>query len=107
MGRQMLYGKDAAAMYDQAAALQKSARETFYKASDAFFKANAAASYNDWKRARAHWDYVSPPVARPVVARACVPLLLPGACLNLCCTLVDFTITVAIATLLVAVCAVL
>lgn len=57
MGRQMLYGKDAAAMYDQAAALQKSARETFYKASDAFFKANAAASYNDWKRARAHWDY--------------------------------------------------
>merc|ERR1712023_65705 len=55
--RQMLYGKDAAAMYDEAAALQKSARETFYKASDAFFKANAAASYNDWKRARAHWDY--------------------------------------------------
>ena len=36
----------------------QSARETFYKASDAFFKANAAASYNDWKRARAHWDYV-------------------------------------------------
>ena len=74
MGRQMLYGKDAAAMYDQAAALQKSARETFYKASDAFFKANAAASYNDWKRARAHWDYVSP-LARPVLARACAPLL--------------------------------
>ena len=38
----------------------QSARETFYKASDAFFKANAAASYNDWKRARAHWDYVYP-----------------------------------------------
>ena len=72
----MLYGKDAAAMYDQAAALQKSARETFYKASDAFFKANAAASYNDWKRARAHWDYVSPPCRsarrRPRVRAAAV-----------------------------------
>ncbi len=68
----MLYGKDAAAMYDQAAALQKSARETFYKASDAFFKANAAASYNDWKRARAHWDYVSssPALLDPLSLRA-------------------------------------
>jgi hypothetical protein len=33
------------------------AKKAFEQAADTYFMANDAASYDDWKRARAHWNY--------------------------------------------------
>ena len=52
-----LYGKHAAALYAQAADFNKTARFYYMKAQDAYYLANAQASYDDWRRARRQWDY--------------------------------------------------
>ncbi len=52
-----LYGKHAAALYAQAADFNKTARFYYMKAEDAYYLANAQASYDDWRRARRQWDY--------------------------------------------------
>eukprot|EP00296_Roombia_truncata_P006093 JP443419.1.p1 GENE.JP443419.1~~JP443419.1.p1 ORF type:complete len:67 (+),score=21.90 JP443419.1:15-215(+) len=54
---QKLYGSTAAALYTQAADFNKTARFYYMKAEDTYYKANDAASYDDWKRARHQWDY--------------------------------------------------
>ena len=54
---QTLYGKHAAALYAQAADFNKTARFYYMKAQDAYYLANAQASYDDWRRARRQWDY--------------------------------------------------
>merc|ERR1712167_414454 len=53
---QKLYGSTAAALYTQAADFNKTARFYYMKAEDTYYKANDAASYDDWKRARHQWD---------------------------------------------------
>eukprot|EP00291_Cryptomonas_curvata_P006563 CAMPEP_0172198534 /NCGR_PEP_ID=MMETSP1050-20130122/28145_1 /TAXON_ID=233186 /ORGANISM="Cryptomonas curvata, Strain CCAP979/52" /LENGTH=160 /DNA_ID=CAMNT_0012875375 /DNA_START=156 /DNA_END=639 /DNA_ORIENTATION=+ len=45
-----LYGKHAAALYAQAADFNKTARFYYMKAEDAYYLANAQASYDDWRR---------------------------------------------------------
>jgi len=50
-----LYGKHAAALYAQAADFNKTARFYYMKAQDAYYLANAQASYDDWRRARRQW----------------------------------------------------
>ena len=52
-----LYGKTAAGLYAAAAAQNASARQYFNQSADTYYKANDAASYDDWVRARNHWDY--------------------------------------------------
>ena len=52
---QTLYGKHAAALYAQAADFNKTARFYYMKAQDAYYLANAQASYDDWRRARRQW----------------------------------------------------
>jgi hypothetical protein len=54
---QQLYGSTAAGLYDQAAKLNAQARTLYLQSSDTYYKANDAAAYDDWVRARAHWDY--------------------------------------------------
>ena len=54
---EQLYGKHAAALYAQAADFNKTARFYYMKAQDAYYLANAQASYDDWRRARRQWDY--------------------------------------------------
>merc|ERR1711988_1393302 len=54
---QILYGSTAAGLYDQAAKLNAQARTLYLQSSDTYYKANDAAAYDDWVRARAHWDY--------------------------------------------------
>ncbi|EKX52135.1 hypothetical protein GUITHDRAFT_150696 [Guillardia theta CCMP2712] len=41
----------------QAADFNKTARFYYMKAQDAYYLANAQASYDDWRRARRQWDY--------------------------------------------------
>eukprot|EP00960_Hanusia_phi_P044124 756481-Hanusia_phi.AAC.7 len=47
----------AAALYAQAADFNKTARFYYMKAQDAYYLANAQASYDDWRRSRRQWDY--------------------------------------------------
>jgi hypothetical protein len=47
-----LYGKKAAALYQQAGAFQAEARTFQLKAKDAYFQANNWAGYDDMRRAR-------------------------------------------------------
>eukprot|EP00293_Proteomonas_sulcata_P001856 CAMPEP_0184325964 /NCGR_PEP_ID=MMETSP1049-20130417/142313_1 /TAXON_ID=77928 /ORGANISM="Proteomonas sulcata, Strain CCMP704" /LENGTH=52 /DNA_ID=CAMNT_0026648131 /DNA_START=722 /DNA_END=878 /DNA_ORIENTATION=- len=47
--------KHAAALYAQAADFNKTARFYYMKAQDAYYLANAQASYDDWRRARRQW----------------------------------------------------
>merc|ERR1711970_396196 len=54
---QILYGSTAAGLYDQAAKLNAQARTLYLQSLDTYYKANDAAAYDDWVRARAHWDY--------------------------------------------------
>jgi hypothetical protein len=49
---QALYGKKAAALYQQAGAFQAEARTFQLKAKDAYFQANNWAGYDDMRRAR-------------------------------------------------------
>merc|ERR1712086_923283 len=51
------YGSAAAGLYDEAAKLNAQARTLYLQSSDTYFKSNDAAAYDDWIRARAHWDY--------------------------------------------------
>eukprot|EP00960_Hanusia_phi_P001672 48493-Hanusia_phi.AAC.4 len=41
----------------RAADFNKTARFYYMKAQDAYYLANAQASYDDWRRARRQWDY--------------------------------------------------
>lgn len=59
----------AAALYAQAADFNKTARFYYMKAQDAYYLANAQASYDDWRRARRQWDYFY-----RCVCSACHPL---------------------------------
>jgi len=54
---QLWMQKHAAALYAQAADFNKTARFYYMKAQDAYYLANAQASYDDWRRARRQWDY--------------------------------------------------
>merc|ERR1712118_547026 len=56
---EILYGSTAAGLYDQAAKLNAQARTLSLQSSDTYYKANDAAAYDDWVRARNHWDYSS------------------------------------------------
>ena len=49
---QVLYGKHAAALYAQAADFNKTSRFYYMKAEDAYYLANAQASFDDWRRSR-------------------------------------------------------
>ncbi len=49
---QCLYGKHAAALYAQAADFNKTSRFYYMKAEDAYYLANAQASFDDWRRSR-------------------------------------------------------
>ena len=49
---QVLYGKHAAALYAQAADFNKTSRFYYLKAEDAYYLANAQASFDDWRRSR-------------------------------------------------------
>ncbi len=52
-----LYGKTSANLYSKAFSQHMQAKKAFEQAADTYFMANDAASYDDWKRARAHWNY--------------------------------------------------
>lgn len=52
-----LYGKTSANLYSKAFSQHMQAKKAFETAADTYFMANDAASYDDWKRARAHWNY--------------------------------------------------
>jgi hypothetical protein len=45
----------ASALYAKAAA--QKARQFYNASADTYYKANDAAAYDDWVRARNHWDY--------------------------------------------------
>jgi len=54
---QVLYGQTAAALYVKGAGQNAQARQLYNASADTYYKANDAASYDDWVRARNHWDY--------------------------------------------------
>ena len=54
---QTLYGQTAAALYAKAAGQNAQARQLYNASADTYYKANDAAAYDDWVRARNHWDY--------------------------------------------------
>ena len=51
----ILYGKTAAGLYAQAAGQNAQARQLYNASADTYYKANDAAAYDDWVRARNHW----------------------------------------------------
>ena len=53
----ILYGKTAAGLYARAAGQNAKARQLYNASADTYYKANDAAAYDDWVRARNHWDY--------------------------------------------------
>ena len=53
----VLYGQTAAALYAKAAGQNAQARQLYNASADTYYKANDAAAYDDWVRARNHWDY--------------------------------------------------
>jgi len=65
--------KHAAALYAQAADFNKTARFYYMKAQDAYYLANAQASYDDWRRARRQWVSALPRIS--VHACLCVHLV--------------------------------
>ncbi len=83
-----LYGKTSANLYSKAFSQHMQAKKAFESAADTYFMANDAASYDDWKRARAHWNYfcMFPPFYLRWVS--CGSLFYRCVCLLLCsCTL--------------------
>jgi len=108
--RTILYGKKAANLYTQAFVQNTQARALYQESEDTYYRANDAASYDDWRRARHQWDYFYNRCdsARPfaaVVPRLllhlnrtlpcqggaaprflCAPLLRPNACVRLALT---------------------
>jgi hypothetical protein len=55
--RTILYGKKAANLYTQAFVQNTQARALYQESEDTYYRANDAASYDDWRRARHQWDY--------------------------------------------------
>ena len=55
--RTSLYGKKAANLYTQAFVQNTQARALYQESEDTYYRANDAASYDDWRRARHQWDY--------------------------------------------------
>jgi hypothetical protein len=55
---QVLYGKHAAALYAQAADFNKTSRFYYMKAEDAYYLANAQASFDDWRRSRKQVNFL-------------------------------------------------
>ena len=55
--RTVLYGKKAANLYTQAFVQNTQARALYQESEDTYYRANDAASYDDWRRARHQWDY--------------------------------------------------
>ena len=51
----ILYGKTAAGLYAKAAGQNAKARQLYNSSADTYYKANDAAAYDDWVRARNHW----------------------------------------------------
>jgi len=51
------YAASALDLYDEADKLDAQAQEKYLEASGTYVLANNAADYNDWIKARAHWDY--------------------------------------------------
>ena len=68
--RTILYGKKAANLYTQAFVQNTQARALYQESEDTYYRANDAASYDDWRRARHQWDYF---YNRSVLAVACAP----------------------------------
>ena len=68
--RTVLYGKKAANLYTQAFVQNTQARALYQESEDTYYRANDAASYDDWRRARHQWDYF---YNRYVLAVACAP----------------------------------
>ena len=64
---QVLYGKHAAALYAQAADFNKTSRFYYMKAEDAYYLANAQASFDDWRRSRKQVDFHLNPPSCPTV----------------------------------------
>ena len=54
--RTVLYGKKAANLYTQAFVQNTQARALYQESEDTYDRANAAASYDDGRRARHPWD---------------------------------------------------
>ena len=52
-----MVGQTAAALYAKAAGQNAQARQLYNASADTYYKANDAAAYDDWVRARNHWDY--------------------------------------------------
>ena len=52
----ILHGKKAADLYAQAFVQSTQARALYQESEDAYYRANDAASYDDWRRARPQWD---------------------------------------------------
>jgi hypothetical protein len=52
-----LYGQTAAALYAKTAGQNAQARQMYNASTDIYYKDNDSASYEDWVRARNHWDY--------------------------------------------------
>jgi len=50
--RTVLYGKKAANLYTQAFVQNTQARALYQESEDTYYRANDAASYDDWRRAR-------------------------------------------------------
>jgi hypothetical protein len=82
---QCLYGKHAAALYAQAADFNKTSRFYYMKAEDAYYLANAQASFDDWRRSRKQAIFPPNPYASPfcvfcnVVLRAIAKLCFRSA----------------------------
>ena len=73
--RTVLYGKKAANLYTQAFVQNTQARALYQESEDTYYRANDAASYDDWRRAR----HPSPPLrlsratgSAPVGSSRCV-----------------------------------
>ena len=54
---QQKYGQTAAALYAKAAGQNAQARQLYNASADTYYMVNDAAAYDDWVRARNHWDY--------------------------------------------------
>ena len=66
--RTVLYGKKAANLYTQAFVQNTQARALYQESEDTYYRANDAASYDDWRRARHQWDYFYNHLNKPTVA---------------------------------------
>ena len=80
---QCLYGKHAAALYAQAADFNKTSRFYYMKAEDAYYLANAQASFDDWRRSRKQVNVALNPCISTFAPLICVSIV--KLSLNCCC----------------------